>query len=44
MLAFECRELTDFGFGLPRDLLLKFCREVTNDLNGEKKKYYVLRH
>ena len=38
------RDLTDFGFGLPGDLLLKYCREVSNDPNGEKKKYYVLRH
>ena len=37
-------DLTNYGFGLPGDLLLKYCREVTFDTNGDAKKYYVLRH
>ena len=44
LVIITCSDLTNYGFGLPGDLLLKYCREVTFDTNGNAKKYYVLRH
>ena len=37
------RDLQFFGYGKPGDLVLKYCREVTQEENGIVIKHFVMR-